>query len=123
MIKDKTYLISVDQYNKPEVITDKEAIGIQLYRLILLEPGSDPLHPEMGVGIRRFRYTMDTLENLKTRIEDQLERFLPCYPEAKVTLYITSDRLCNINIDIDDVTFVYDSSTAEYPIEIGDLTN
>ena len=79
MIKEREYLCSVDKFNKPVVRTKQSAIALLLLRLIILEPGSDPLHPDMGVGIRRYRYTMNTLNELKQRIKDQIDTYIPCF--------------------------------------------
>jgi len=121
MVKEREYLCSVDRFNKPVVYNDKKAISTLLVRLILLEPGSDPLHPEMGVGIRRFRYSMNTLEQLKQRIKDQIDTYLPCFRVSNVELTITDNHLCNIEITINDIVYVYDSNEAPVPIRIDDM--
>lgn len=116
-IREKEYLLSVDPFRRPRVLTKQSAIAMNLLHLILLDPGSDPLHPEMGVGIRNFRYAMGKEEELRERVDDQIKRFLPCYPSANVELAYTNDRRINIEITIDDTLYVYDS--AEAPISIG----
>jgi hypothetical protein len=118
MIKRKEYTLTVNSLNRPEVLEDKEAIAMLLVRLILLEPGSDPLHPEMGVGIVNYRYAMGRLEELKKRVEEQINQYLPCFPTASVKLEITDDKLCNILITIADTVFTYDSKEAPIPITI-----
>ena len=120
MIKEREYLFSVDKFKKPIVYTKKRAIGLLLTRLILLDPGSDPLHPEMGVGIRKYRYTMNTLEELRKRVKDQIDTYLPCFPSSNVNLTLTPDHTCNIEITIDDTTYVYNSNEAPIPITIDD---
>ena len=54
MVKEREYLMSVNKINEPVVETEQRAIALLLLRLILLEPGSDPLHPDMGVGITKY---------------------------------------------------------------------
>ena len=44
----KEYLLSVNNFNEPAALEGKQAIGLLLVRLILMEPGTDPLHPDMG---------------------------------------------------------------------------
>lgn len=121
MIKEREYLCSIDNFNKPVVYSKQKSIALLLVRLILLEPGSDPLHPDMGVGIRRYRYSMNTLDELKKRVENQINTFLPCFRASSVEIEITEDRLCNINITVDDTIYVYDSSEAPVPIRIDDV--
>lgn len=118
MIKEKEYLLSINSFKTPEVLTKESAICMLLYRLIMLEPGSDPLHPDMGVGIVRYRYAMGKLDELKQRVQEQIRTYLPCFPASKVELEITKDKLCNINITVDDTVYVYDSSQADIPITI-----
>lgn len=122
MIKEREYLFSVDNYNKPVVYNKKQAIGLLLVRLILLEPGSDPLHPDMGVGIKNYRYTMYTLEELRKRVEDQINTYLPCFKASNVSIIQTPDHVCNIEITIDDTVYVYDSKEAPVSIELQDIT-
>lgn len=121
MVKEREYVFSVNQFNEPVVKTKQEAIGLLLIRLIMLNPGSDPLHPDMGVGIQKFRYTMGTLPKLRQRVEDQIATYLPMFNSAKVELTVTPDKLCNIKISIDNNIYIYDSSEAAIPITIDDL--
>ena len=120
MIKEREYLFSVDRFNKPVVYTKQRAIGLLLTRLILLNPGSDPLHPDMGVGITKYRYTMNTLDELKQRVKKQIETYLPCFPSSNVTLVLTPDHTCNVEITIDNTTYIYNSNEAPVPITIDD---
>ena len=120
-VRQREYLLSVNIYNEPAKADQQSAIALLLIRLILLEPGSDPLHPLMGVGIRKYRYALNQLEELQKRIEDQIATYLPEYQNATVALIRTPDKLCNIAITIDDVTYVYDSSIAPIPISLEDV--
>lgn len=121
MIKNREYLLSVNRFNEPIVKEDQKAIALLLIRLILLEPGSDPLHPDMGVGIQRYRWTMNTLPELKKRVKDQINTYLPMYKSAKVELTLTPDKLCNIEISFEDALYIYDSHEGPIPIKIEDL--
>lgn len=120
MIKEREYLLSTDAFKTPKVLKNQEAIAMLLLRLILLDPGSDPLHPDMGVGIRQYRYAMGREEELKARIREQMNQYLPCFPAGNVELEVTSDKLINIKITIDDVIYVYDSTEAPVPITLED---
>jgi hypothetical protein len=118
MILEREYTLSVTPLNRPEVLKNQEAIAMLLLRLILLNPGSDPLHPDMGVGIINYRYAMGRLDELRQRVEDQIHTFLPCFPAGNVEINITPTKLCNILITIDDVLYTYDSAEAPVPISI-----
>jgi hypothetical protein len=118
MILEREYTLSITPLNRPEVLKNQEAIAMLLLRLILLNPGSDPLHPDMGVGIINYRYAMGRLDELRQRVEDQIHTFLPCFPAGNVEINITPTKLCNILITIDDVLYTYDSAEAPIPISI-----
>lgn len=122
-VKKREYLLSTNEYNEPSVAEGKTAIALLLVRLILLDPGSDPLHPDMGVGLKSYRYSLDQLEDLKETIEKQIDMFLPDFPDATVALIGTPDKICNIEITIQDTTYVYDSSTAPRPIRLDDIAD
>lgn len=122
-IVNKEYLFSINQFNEPDKVTGQKAIGLLLARLIMMDPGSDPLHPTMGVGIRKYRYAVDHLNELKKRIQDQIETFLPEYQNVTVNIRITRKKTCNIEISINDVVYVYDSDTAPIPITLDSIEN
>ena len=122
-VKDKEYTTSIDHFGKPVILKEKQAIATLLTRLLLLEPGSDPLHPDMGVGIMDYRYGITTLDDLKHRVEDQIHQYLPNFTSAKVNLVLMDGNLLNVEIEVDGTLFVYDSTEAPKPISVDDLIN
>lgn len=121
-LKNREYLLSVDTYNKPLAINDSEAIALNLVRLLLLNPGSDPFRPEMGVGLKKYRYAL-SLDELTKRIDEQIATYLPQYPNAGVQIIRTDDKVANIEITIDDVVYVYDSTTMPVSIDLEYIKN
>lgn len=120
-VRQREYLFSVDQFNEPAKLENKSAIGLLLVRLIMLDPGTDPLHPTMGVGIRNYRYGFNNIEKLKNTIQSQIEQFLPEFQNATVSIIVTPDKTCNIEISIGDTVYVYDSKIAPIPITLSDV--
>lgn len=118
MVKSREYLCSVNRINEPIVEKEQRAIALLLLRLILLDPGSDPLHPDMGVGIRKYRFTVETLDELKERVYNQINTYLPDYSATDVNITINEDHTCNIEITVDDVIYTYDSREAPVPISL-----
>ena len=110
-VKQREYLLTVDEFSNPQVVEGKSAIALLLSRLILLEPGSDPLHPDMGVGIRRYRFNSNknNLNSLKDIIENQVNTYLPTFQGSEVQLIMTEEKILNINITVGDTTYVYSS--------------
>lgn len=123
MIKEREYLLSVNEFNEPVILSEQQSIAMLLMRLILLNPGSDPLHPDMGVGIINYRYAMGRLEELKQRVSDQISTYLPCYPSSNVDIEIIGDHYCDIVITINDTIYRYSSAEAPIPITLDTVTD
>lgn len=119
----KEYLFSINEFKEPSKVVNRDAIALLLVRLIMMKPGTNPLHPDMGVGITDYRYGLNNVSDLKRRVEDQIETYLPDFQNATVEIKVTEDKMCNIEISIDDVVYIYDSSTAPIPITLSDIQN
>lgn len=119
----KEYLFSINEFKEPSKVVNRDAIALLLVRLIMMKPGTNPLHPDMGVGITEYRYGLNNVSDLKRRVEDQIETYLPDFQNATVEIKVTEDKMCNIEISIDDVVYIYDSSTAPIPITLSDIKN
>ena len=120
----REYLLDIDSFNKPRILGDQEAMASLLTRLLLLEPGTNPLFPEMGVGLvskYRFLYPGDDSQ-LKQDIRDQISMYLPEASMQEVNLIYNEDKTVNIEIDIDENQFIYDSSIM-VPITLADIAN
>ena len=122
-VKQREYLLTVDEFSNPQVVEGKSAVALLLSRLILLEPGSDPLHPDMGVGLKRYRFNSnkDALSELKNAIAKQVDIYLPTYQGSEVVLTLTKDKKLNINITVGDTTYVYSSEVDNNIDTIDDL--
>jgi len=120
-IKYREYLASIDKFKKPRIINGESAVGILLLRLLLLEPGSDPLHPDMGVAIRKFRYSMeDELEALNKEISEQMSTYLPDF-NADVKLTPNPDKTLKVEITIDETVYELDTSVLDNKISLDSL--
>ena len=47
----KEYLLTTNEFLVPDHVEGSDAYGLLLLRLLLLQPGQNPLHPAMGVGL------------------------------------------------------------------------
>lgn len=104
-------LLSVDSFNRPKVLEGKEAIGTLLVRLIQLEPGTYPSHPNMGVGlISNYRYCdEDKVKLLQDHIKSQIRTYLPEYQAVKVTAKLQPEGKLIIDINIDQTIYRYET--------------
>lgn len=98
------YLLDVDKRQQPKVFTKYEGDRINVFRLIMLEPGTFPTHPTLGVGlVSRWRFRdVDTIKSsLASTIEAQLKDFMPQLIDPQVTVAIVNNNNKNIiNISV-----------------------
>lgn len=119
------YLLTTDSFKTPTEVTGKRAKAVLITRLLLLEPGTNPLHPNMGVGIgSKYRFiTTDDLPELKLRIEKQIAAYLPLLQGNQVLLEINNDNYLVIKIIVDSTAYVYNTYESETPVQLSDLNN
>ena len=122
-VKQREYLLSVDDFNNPQVVEGKSAVALLLSRLIMLEPGSDPLHPDMGVGIKNYRFdsNKNAIDEIRDSIQKQIETYLPTFQSAVIELSLDNDKTLNINITIGDITYVYSSNVSKSENRLEDM--
>lgn len=110
----KEYVIETNDFKQPKIHYGKKAIGVLLVRLLLLEPGTDPMRPDMGVGlVSKYRYMFpDGLSDLKVDIYKQVQTYLAPYSQVSITLTIENKEL-HIEIKIDDNTYKYETVQQE----------
>lgn len=126
MAEVKEYLLTTDEFKNPKVITGATATGVLITRLLLMNPGTNPLHPDMGVGIggEKYRYMLESeMYQLQNRIEEQMRTYLPSsfLPDSKVVLNISSNKYLVITISVDGTSYVYDTEESDTPIELSDI--
>lgn len=122
----KEYLLSTNEYMEPAVVKGSTAYAVLLTRLLLLQPGTNPLHPAMGVGLGpKYRFiSEDDIPNLQTHIQEQIDTYLPTefLSSTKVLLTLKENsKYLIITIIADDTKFVYDTENSNTPIELSDL--
>lgn len=122
MAKLETYVqeacLTTDEFNRPKILKGREAISTLLIHLILLEPGTYPSRPEMGVGlISRYRYNdEESMKKLKQDIEDQVNLYIPEFNSVNVDISLAKDSLNNdivLEIYLDDVLYKYETAQQE----------
>jgi hypothetical protein len=86
-----------------------------------MNPGDNPLHPEMGVGLRDYRYGINTITDLEQRIYDQIDTYLPMYRIANVALFLSPEKILSVEIVIGDTTYVYDTNDTGNPVRLDDI--
>lgn len=70
----------VDSYGRNHMYTGDTAMVHQIYHLIVMDPGTDHLNPEKGIGIRSYRYSytdQTILSTLENEISRQISKYTP----------------------------------------------
>ena len=121
------HLLTTSEYLEPKSIKGADAYGTLLFRLLILQPGENPLHPRMGVGLGpKYRFiSEDDLEMLRSRIQNQIETYLPGeFLTLDVNLSLKENsKYLQIIIIADETKFVYDTESSSTPIELSDLVS
>lgn len=123
----KEYLLSTNEFLEPKVLEGADAYGTLLTRLLLLQPGTNPLHPAMGVGLGpKYRFISETdLADLETRVKDQIHTYMPSefIATTSVSLEIKKSKYLQVVIIADDTKYVFDTEDSNTPIELSDLVS
>lgn len=124
---DKVYecTMSVNDFKKPLILEDRDAIYQLLVHLILLEPGTNKSHPRMGVGlVSRYRYMKEGQEKeLEKEIKDQINTYLPDLMQTDVKVIPNGSNLV-IAISANGVLYQYElSKQSDNIVSLKDLLN
>ena len=124
----KEYLLSTNEYKEPKVAEGSEAYGILLTRLLLLDPGTNPLHPGMGVGLGpKYRFISENdMSMLQALIQEQVNTYLPSEFLTTTKAYLElkpNSKYLQITIIADDTKYVFDTEDSSTPIELSDLVS
>lgn len=123
MIYIQEYLLSLDQFQNPKVLKDKDAIYILLIRILLLEKGTIQSHPDMGIGIiSRYRYIeVEKLPELKNDILYQIATYLPQLQGINVEVSYSDDQELIIDIYVDNVLYKFKTDTNTNTLNLVDI--
>lgn len=123
-IDSREYTLSIDSFNQPKAYKDKEAAALLILRLLLLEPGTNNSHPEMGVGIvSKYRFSDENaIDDLKLKIKDQIYTYLPSLALQTVDL-VLKNKILYISIQTDDDSYVYQLDTDAKILTLESLKN
>jgi len=85
----------VDDFSKAKEVDELTAIAIRLNTLILMDPGTMPNDPKMGVGIRKYKFeyaNTETIYKLRNDILEQMEMYLPIEKTYNIDVVIEIDE-------------------------------
>ena len=112
--------LSVNDSDKLKGMT---ATAQQICNLLLIEPGTYPSEPLLGIGIEGEQFELlDSfkLDSLKTKIENQIERYIITDYDIKINLTtksvstVDTSKVLVIDIIIRDISGTEETYTALY---------
>ena len=107
----KDVFFDVNKFNEPLEVSGHDAIFYLIVRLMLMNPGTSEINPDMGVGlVTKWRYCDHSdIQRLKNNIEDQISRFLPKLQGVRVNIEPDKEDGTELLIDIEvnDVLYTF----------------
>lgn len=76
--KEEFYL-EINDFQKIDTISGLYAVARLVQTLCILEPGTYPNHPDMGIGIKNFKFEYadaPTISSIQRRINEQISKYL-----------------------------------------------
>lgn len=111
------YPLSINKINLPKELENIDALTLYLKKLIIMDKGTYESNPNMGVGIRNYRYDdPSNLLLLKNEIEDQIMKFLPYFSTIDVNVEY-NNKTAYFKIILDKNIFSFKTSTSTYTLE------
>ena len=93
-------LLSKNSFENPTILKDNDAAVVCIIRLITMDPGTDPLHPDMGVGLftnYKYSFTDEVKSKLRSHINEQIQTYIPKLSGVSVSI---ESRIASIHITI-----------------------
>ena len=100
----------LDDFNKPISYSGIDAWVHQIMQLCMLDPGSIPSNPTIGIGITRYEFLLeDDRRKLCNEINRQVPLFYPDMPFTEVTVEVSQES--------SDVLYLVTSFTYDGSVE------
>jgi|GEM_PF-3379245 len=89
-------LLQVDVFSRPEYRSDLESLAQVIQNIIIIEKGTYPNQPELGVGIKNYLFEIidgRTIVTLEENIKDQVYRFIPNDKAVEISVSLLPNQL------------------------------
>lgn len=112
------YPFSVNKISLPNELHNIDALSLYIKKLLLMEKGDYESNPNMGVGIRNYRYNeKSSLDLLKNEIEKQIITFIPFFSNVSVDITSYNNKTVKFTIVLDDNILAFTSDETTYTLE------
>lgn len=115
----KEYTMTINEINRPTILEGNDAIYTLLVRLLLLEPGTNQVFPDMGVGlISKYRYALsDKIPTLVSDYKDQILKYIPEVQMVDIDASIKGTTLIlKVNVD-NEIIYLFNVDTNNMTLE------
>ena len=99
----KEMLLATDGLNSQLFYSDGLAVAQIIQNLIIIEPGTYPNKPDLGVGIKNYLFEFLTSEiksSISSKIKTQINEFIPITNSYIDVSVISKDKIIGITIYI-----------------------
>lgn len=116
----QAHLLSLNKFNMPKVIDGSDANYVHIVYLLLLEPGTFQSHPDMGIGLRHYRFVNnDPLPDLRSQIAHQINNYLPELANTDITLTLGKDHILGIVINTTEGAYALAYNSEKDIMDVG----
>lgn len=116
-------LMAKNEFEQPKVLKDNHAVITNIIRLIIADPGTYPLHPEMGVGLFtkfKFGWSDEVVITLRSEILKQMNMYMPDLTSTSVSIKSVDHEL-HIIIQFNSTLVTLVTDTANKILTINEL--
>lgn len=115
VIKIKEYGLTTNSFNEPIEHDNADTAFILIKRLILLNPGTYPNHPNMGVGLfSKWKFSdMNNMNDLKAEIQNQITQYLPQYQLSNIEISKKAQNELLITIQVENIIYTMETTSGE----------
>lgn len=104
-------------FNLLDCRLDKLALAQTIQNILIINPGTFPNQPELGVGIENYLFEFGesgTIDELRNKINEQKRRFIPSTYNVEFDIKTKTDgRVSVLSIQFDIEQEDYDNDTKE----------
>lgn len=91
-------ILGFNNFKEPDTKENYMALAQKILNLLLLEPGTYPDSPEMGINISKYQFellTPDILSSIQNDINTQVNRYIPSNNIQKIAVFQNNNSKTN----------------------------
>ena len=91
----KELSLDFDNFNQPAIKEDNLALAQLILNLLIMQPGTYPDTPEMGIDIASYLFEFlntDTITKIQNKIEEQIDLYIPSNNIQKILVMKNNNK-------------------------------